>query len=252
MPRRRATQLITAEEIACYAYCPEQWRLQHGCGLAPCNQDALNAGVRHHARKAVAERLGSFLDDAGANPDHWRLAGADGVVGDIPMIGSTGILAAAALVFVSGLALLLTGRAIRRRRGLGRGRTVSLDKLTLTSLRLGLTGRPDRLIKANGTIIVEEWKSSRQVPPWHLAQMGVYFLLVEEELRIRPPHGFLVCGDGTRHRIDNSEELRRWVLELASQIRAARSSIREPIPADPKPGQCRPCGQRGNCSQARL
>jgi CRISPR-associated exonuclease Cas4 len=168
------------------------------------------------------------------------------------MIGGTGILAGAALVFILGLALWLTGRAMRRRRGLGRGRTVSLDKLTLTSSRLGLTGRPDRLIKADGTIIVEEWKSSRQVRPWHLAQMGVYFLLVEAELHIRPPYGFVVCGDGTRHRIDNTEKLRNWVLELVRQIRVARSRINEPIPVDPKPGQCRPCGQRGNCGQARL
>jgi hypothetical protein len=61
MPRRRAAQLITAEELSCFAYCPEQWRLQHGLGLAPVNQDVLNAGVRHHARKAVAERLAAFL-----------------------------------------------------------------------------------------------------------------------------------------------------------------------------------------------
>jgi hypothetical protein len=57
MLRRRATQILTAEEVACYVYCPEQWRLQHGLGLAPSNQEVLNAGIRHHARKAVAERL---------------------------------------------------------------------------------------------------------------------------------------------------------------------------------------------------
>jgi hypothetical protein len=57
MGRKRASDLITAEEIACFVYCSEQWRLQYGLGLAPCNQDVLKAGVRHHARKAVAERL---------------------------------------------------------------------------------------------------------------------------------------------------------------------------------------------------
>jgi hypothetical protein len=31
--------------------------LQHGLGLPSANQAGLNAGVRHHARKAVAERL---------------------------------------------------------------------------------------------------------------------------------------------------------------------------------------------------
>ena len=158
---------------------------------------------------------------------------------------------AAFLALLLGLWLMLAGRGMRRRRGLGGGKTVSLDRLTLTSHRLGLTGRPDRLIKADGTIIVEEWKSSRQVWPSHRAQMGVYFLLVEEQLRIRPSHGFIVCGDGARHRIENSEELRAWVIELAEQIRAARKAVTVPIAVNPTSGQCRACSQRANCGQAR-
>jgi CRISPR/Cas system-associated exonuclease Cas4 (RecB family) len=162
------------------------------------------------------------------------------------------LLAAALLALALGLLLVLSGRGMRQRRGLGGGRTVSLDRLTLTSFRLGLTGRLDRLIKSDGTIIVEEWKSARVLRPWHRAQMGVYFLLVEEELRIRPTHGFIVCGDGTRHRIDNTEDLRAWVLELAGKIRAARADVGQPIAVDPKPGQCRPCGMQGHCSQKRV
>jgi hypothetical protein len=57
MGRKRASDLVTAEEVACFAYCPEQWRLQHRLGFHSANQEALNAGVRHHTRKAVAERL---------------------------------------------------------------------------------------------------------------------------------------------------------------------------------------------------
>jgi CRISPR-associated exonuclease Cas4 len=72
------------------------------------------------------------------------------------------VVAGALLVLLAGVLLMLLGRGMRRRRGLGSGRTVSLDKITLTSRRLGLVGRPDRLIKADGTIIVEEWKSSSQ------------------------------------------------------------------------------------------
>jgi CRISPR-associated exonuclease Cas4 len=158
----------------------------------------------------------------------------------------------AVLVCLIGLLLVLAGRGMRRRRGLGGGKTVSLDRITLTSARLGLVGRPDRLIKTDGTIIVEEWKSAREVWPNHKAQMGCYFLLVEEELRIRPSHGFIVSGDGTRHRIDNTEELRAWVLDLARQIRAARAAVNQPIPVSPRPGQCRSCGMRSHCGQARL
>ena len=166
---------------------------------------------------------------------------------------ATPLLAAAALLVLAlGLLLILGGRGMRQRRGLSGGRTVSLDRVTLTSFRLGLTGRPDRLIKADGTIIPEEWKSARGLRPWHRAQMGVYFLLIEEELRVRPPHGFVVCGDGTRHRVENTEELREWVLDLAARIRAARAGVAQPILVSPWPGQCRSCGMRGHCLQARL
>jgi hypothetical protein len=55
--RRRPDNLISANEIACFAYCPESWRLEYGMGLEPKNREALAAGDRHHARKAVAERI---------------------------------------------------------------------------------------------------------------------------------------------------------------------------------------------------
>jgi CRISPR/Cas system-associated exonuclease Cas4 (RecB family) len=161
-------------------------------------------------------------------------------------------VAAAALALVLGLLLVLAGRSLRRSRGLGGGKTVSLDRVTLTSYRLGLTGRPDRLVKTAGTTIVEEWKSARALRPWHRAQMGVYFLLVEEVSRTRPTHGFVVCGDGTRHRIENTEDLRTWVLEQAGRIRTARADVACPTPVNPRAGQCRPCGMRGHCGQARL
>ena len=168
------------------------------------------------------------------------------------MMAMPWIAVAAVLALLLGLVLMFLGWAMRQRRGLGGGKTVSLDRVTFTSQRLGLTGRPDRLIKADGSIIVEEWKSARTLRPWHRAQMGCYFLLIEEELRIRPSHGFIVCGDGTRHRIENSDELRAWVLDLAGQIRAARAAVTQPIPVNPVPGQCRPCGMRGHCGQARV
>jgi hypothetical protein len=55
--RQREDDFITAAELACFAYCPEQWRLEYGLGLAPANQAALDGGTRHHDRKAVAERI---------------------------------------------------------------------------------------------------------------------------------------------------------------------------------------------------
>ncbi len=162
------------------------------------------------------------------------------------------LAAMAGLTLLIGVALMLVGRTLRRRRGLGHGRTMALDSVTLTSRRYGLTGRVDRLIRAEGTLIPEEWKSARVLRPWHRAQMGVYFLLIEDRLGARPPHGFIVTGDGGRHRIENDDALRAWVLELAGRIRAARAAVTAPLPVAPYPGQCRACGMRSRCGQARL
>jgi hypothetical protein len=54
---RRADDLISATEIASWAYCPEQWRFEHGLGLKSVNQREKAAGTSHHARKAFAERI---------------------------------------------------------------------------------------------------------------------------------------------------------------------------------------------------
>jgi CRISPR-associated exonuclease Cas4 len=81
-------------------------------------------------------------------------------VGGFPVIGGMPWVAAlAVLALLMGLLLIAAGRGMRHRRGLGEGRTVSLDRVALTSRHLGLTGRPDRLIKADGSIHVEEWTS---------------------------------------------------------------------------------------------
>ena len=75
---------------------------------------------------------------------------------------------------------------LRQHFGLGMGRTISLDKVTLTSRRLGLTGRVDRLIRQGSAIIPEEWKSGLRVNDSYKAQIGCYFVLIEEKTVIRP------------------------------------------------------------------
>lgn len=60
--------MISATEIASWAFCPEAWRLEHGLKFKPGNARSRAAGERHHVAKArveqVAERsigLGSVL-----------------------------------------------------------------------------------------------------------------------------------------------------------------------------------------------
>lgn len=157
----------------------------------------------------------------------------------------------AVAVLIGGLALVLGGRRIRRGEGLGEGRTLDLDCRTLYSGRYGLSGRPDRLIREGKFVVPEEWKSSKRVHDSHRAQIGVYFMLIEEAAGLRPPHGYVVTGDGARIRVENANDLRAMVLRVADGIRAARRLLDEPIRVDRSPNHCRTCGQRENCAQRR-
>jgi hypothetical protein len=59
---------LVSAEIGDFVFCPEAWRLEYGMGLEPENRKSLAAGRRHHARKAVAERLAGGAVGLG-----WRL-----------------------------------------------------------------------------------------------------------------------------------------------------------------------------------
>lgn len=52
---RQKRDLVSASEIAAYAWCPESWRLK-ALGHEPGNQDALVRGETHHMRQAAFEQ----------------------------------------------------------------------------------------------------------------------------------------------------------------------------------------------------
>src|SRR4051794_4590913 len=107
----------------------------------------------------------------------------------------------------------------RARRGLGSGKTMALDNVTLFTEALKHVGRPDRIVREGGSFIPEEWKSSKRVNHGHKLQLGIYFLLIEEKYGKRPPLGVVVLGDGSRVQVENTEYLRLEVLQVAEKIR---------------------------------
>jgi CRISPR-associated exonuclease Cas4 len=119
-----------------------------------------------------------------------------------------GLLFVALVLALLGWLLIVVSARGREGRGLGPGETVALDDLSLFSERLMLVGRPDRLVRTEEGLIPEEWKPSKKVYPSHRAQLGAYFLLIEEEYGERPPYGVVVLGDGSRVRVENTEALR--------------------------------------------
>lgn len=156
------------------------------------------------------------------------------------------MMVVAIITLLLGLLLILSGRRIRSRRGLTNAATLDLDGRNLYSARYHLAGRPDRVIKGN---IPEEWKSSLRVYDSHRAQLAVYFILIEEEIGVRPTHGFIGTGDGRREKVENSDQIRAWVLGIADEIRAARRRVRQTITVNPPPAKCHKCGMRAHCGQ---
>lgn len=156
----------------------------------------------------------------------------------------------AAVLGLLGLLLVVLSKRGRWLEGLGSGETVALDDVTLFSKRHGLVGRPDRIVRRDGSLIPEEWKSSKRVSDGHRLQLGTYFILIEEQYGERPPFGVVVLGDGSRVEVKNTEELRAKVLKVAELIRERRRAIGEEIPVRQPAAKCRVCGQRGNCGQA--
>ena len=49
-------EMVSASEIASYAFCPEAWRLGPGLGLRPNNERELARGEKSHAKIAVVEQ----------------------------------------------------------------------------------------------------------------------------------------------------------------------------------------------------
>jgi CRISPR-associated exonuclease Cas4 len=161
------------------------------------------------------------------------------------------LVIAGSLLALFGLAIVIHALRTRWARGFISGKTVTLDNFTLFSKEHQLVGRPDRIVKQGENLIPEEWKSSKKVEPWHIAQLGTYFILIEEHYGVRPPFGVIVTGDGRRKRIKNTEALRTRVFEVAGTIREARREVDQEIAVLPERWQCRVCGQRSRCRQAR-
>jgi CRISPR-associated exonuclease Cas4 len=160
------------------------------------------------------------------------------------------VLLVAFVLATLGLGLLLYAVRARAARGLGRGKTIALDDVTLYSERLKLVGRPDRIVKEGNTYIPEEWKSAKRVSHGHRLQLGAYFILIEEKYGVRPPYGVVVLGDGSRVTVQNTDALRADVLAIAEAIRVRRARLTQPVPVSQPANKCRRCGQRANCSQA--
>jgi CRISPR-associated exonuclease Cas4 len=158
------------------------------------------------------------------------------------------------------LALLLFWQANRQRKsvGLPGGKVIysdtkswgAVDKPFYDPL-LGLTGKPDYVVKNGPQLIPVEVKSSRvSGSPYdsHIYQLAAYCYLVEQETGIRPQYGILHYPTRT-FRVDYTSEMESALLDLISDIRyqERRKAVSRSHEA---PQRCGSCGFEETCPQS--
>lgn len=128
--------------------------------------------------------------------------------------------------------------------------STSLPSKEYYSPSLGLTSRPDALIKEDGYLIPVDVKPmTNKVRDRHVIAIFVHMRLIEEVEGKRPPYGILLMGEKRRRvKIKNSEEKQRWLDALLAEMR----SISEGVPAVPAPStyKCRSCDVCGICKHS--
>jgi CRISPR-associated exonuclease Cas4 len=167
----------------------------------------------------------------------------------------------AATLIVLALVLFLLGARSRRKTGIPSGEVFYQDLAgqpfegtTLRSPRLGISGKPDCLIRTGDGVIPMELKHPSRPParggvyPNHKIQSLAYCALVEDQLKAKVPYGLVVYAGQQVRRVEFNEVNRQWLLETIAQVEKARLESKANRNHEHK-GRCVGCGVRSQCDQ---
>lgn len=163
----------------------------------------------------------------------------------------------AIFLFVMGLLLLIQATRQQKGTGLPGGQVIYSDtskwapaEKVLYDPRVGLSGKPDYLVRQAEMIIPVEVKSSKvaQAPyDSHIFQLAAYCRLVENEYKVRPEYGIIHYPNRT-FRIEYSVDLENDMLDILFEMRSRtnRNQIQRSHNSVPR---CSKCGYHSNCDQ---
>lgn len=172
------------------------------------------------------------------------------------------VLLMAATAFVLAVVLFCLGIRSRRKTGIPSGELFYQDLTgqrlrapTLCSLRFGISGKPDCLIRTPDGIVPVGLKEAKRPParggvyPNHMIQILAYCALVEEHFKARVPYGLVVYAGQQVRRVEYTEPNQRWLIETIQQLRAVRAldQIRR---NHHQRTRCTGCGLRNQCNQS--
>jgi CRISPR-associated exonuclease Cas4 len=164
----------------------------------------------------------------------------------------------ALLLAVIAVALLLRGGKRQSDEGLPVGKVIYDDSSRrageevkpLYSARLGLSGKPDYIVRHQGLPVPVEVKSRRaprQPYDSHIYQLAAYCLLIEEVMHQRPPYGIIRYNDRS-FQIDYTPALEAALDDLLAEMRQLKVSLTPPRSHD-VPARCAACGYREECGE---
>lgn len=166
----------------------------------------------------------------------------------------------AVLLFLLGLILLFQATRKRQATGLPGGQIIYTDtskwdpvEKPLFDALIGLSGKPDYLVRQDNEIIPVEVKSSKIAEtPYdsHIYQLAAYCRLVESAFKVRPAYGILHYPNRT-FRIDYTADLENEMIDLLFDMRsqANRKNVQR---SHDNSRRCARCGYRSNCEQSLI
>jgi CRISPR-associated exonuclease Cas4 len=159
------------------------------------------------------------------------------------LMGITSIALASILFFLSTRA--------RRSAGVPAGEVFYQDLVgqpfaarDLRSVLLGISGKPDCLIRTIDGIVPVELKHPS-------GRRRAYCVLVEEQLKAKVPYGLVIYGGQQVRRVELTTANREWLMHTIAAVRTARLAKAAKRNHN-QSGRCSGCGVRDHCDQALL
>jgi CRISPR-associated exonuclease Cas4 len=154
-------------------------------------------------------------------------------------------------------ALILRGSARKQRIGVGLNEApiysdTGRSREILISEKHRLIGKPDHIVKTDGTLVPIERKS-RNVTGWgphegEILQLVAYLVIVEEHFRVSVTTGRLQYANRTID-VPFDDDLRTRLASALASIRRAEM-LPDVVRSHNYAARCRGCGHRSVCDQA--
>ena len=171
----------------------------------------------------------------------------------------TQLLALALLCIAFAILAISVSSWLKQRSGLPEGELVYDDAGSwykvpepLFNKKLGLTGKPDYVIRAeNGDLIPVEYKSSKAPKkPYesHVMQLAAYCALIESHFGTRPAYGIIRYSNKS-FKVDYTTVLRNDLIQVLEDMRFDLTSDDVPRSHD-QWHRCKGCGFRDECEDS--